>query len=103
MASSVHARLLAAIYACIRPLARVLLRSGITYKTFAEIAKRAFVHEAFLERDSKGRATNTSRIAVRTGLSRKEVRRVCEETLGDPRESNLRVNHSGPPAKVLHA
>jgi hypothetical protein len=103
MNNSVHARILAALYACMRPLARVLLRSGVTYKTFGEIAKRAFVHEAFLERDSKGRATNTSRIAVRTGLSRKEVRRVCEETVGDTRGSNLRVDHSGPPAKVLHA
>jgi hypothetical protein len=101
--NTVQARLLAALYACMRPLARVLLRSGLTYKTFGEIAKRAFVHEALLERDAKGRATNISRIAVRTGLSRKEVRRVCEDTLSDPHESNLHVDHSGPPAKVLHA
>ncbi len=102
MNSDVQARLIKALYACMRPLARVLLRSGITYKSFAEVSKRAFVHEALLERDLKGRATNTSRIAVRTGLSRKEVRRVCEHTSSD-RELTLRVDHSGPPAKVLHA
>jgi hypothetical protein len=102
MTSDVQARLIKALYACMRPLARVLLRSGITYKSFAEVSKRAFVHEALLERDQKGRATNTSRIAVRTGLSRKEVRRVCEHTTSD-RELTLRVDHSGPPAKVLHA
>jgi hypothetical protein len=101
--SDIQVRLLAGLYACIRPLARVLLRSGVTYKSFAEISKRAFVHEALLERDAKGRITNLSRVAVRTGISRKEVRRVCEDTLGDPRESNPRADHSGPPAKVLHA
>ena len=86
-----------------RPLARVLLRSGITYRSFAEIAKTAFVHEAMLERDAKGRVTNTSRIAVRTGLSRKEVRRVSELTAGPPEEANARIDHSGPPARVLYA
>ncbi len=85
-----------------RPLARVLLRSGITYKSFAEIAKSAFVHEALLEGDAKGRITNASRVAVRTGLSRKEVRRVSEEARAD-RAAGEKADHAGPPAKVLHA
>jgi hypothetical protein len=84
-----------------RPLARVLLRSGITYRNFSDIAKRAFVHEALLERDSKGRSTNMSRIAVRTGLSRKEVRRICENLTAGIQAAP--ADHSGPPARVLHA
>jgi hypothetical protein len=86
-----------------RPLAKVLLRSGITYKSFADVAKRAFVHEAMLERDSKGRTTNISRIAVRTGLSRKDVRRVCEDFVGEPGRISTSVDSSGPPARVLYA
>ena len=43
-----------AMYACMRPLARVMLRSGIT-RILLEVAKSAFVHEAMLERDAKGR------------------------------------------------
>ena len=102
MTNDVQTRLIATVYACMRPLARVLLRSGITYKSFAEIAKSAFVHEALLEGDAKGRVTNASRVAVRTGLSRKEVRRVSEgartgKTTGE------KADHAGPPAKVLHA
>jgi Family of unknown function (DUF6502) len=93
---------MATVYACMRPFARVLLRSGITYKSFAEIAKAAFIHEALLERDAKGRITNASRVAVRTGLSRKEVRRVSEASEVN-RISVERSDHAGPPARVLHA
>lgn len=100
--NDVQTRLLATVYACMRPLARVLLRSGITYKSFADVAKSAFVHEALLEGDAKGRVTNASRVAVRTGLSRKEVRRVSEETRTGV-AGGEKADHAGPPGKVLHA
>ncbi len=103
MNSDVQSRLMATVYACLRPFARVMLRSGVTYKSFAEIAKTAFVHEALLERDSKGRVTNASRVAVRTGLSRKEVRRVSEQTLLKDGAKSGAADHAGPPARVLHA
>ena len=103
MSSDVQSRLMATVYACLRPFARVMLRSGVTYKSFAEIAKTAFVHEALLERDAKGRVTNASRVAVRTGLSRKEVRRVSELTLLRDGPKSGAADHAGPPARVLHA
>jgi hypothetical protein len=104
MTGDVQERLLAAVYTCLRPLARILLRSGISYKQFADTAKRAFVHESFAEKDMRGRQINASRVAVRTGLSRKEVRRLLE-TGGLSGEAGVgtSVSHSGPPAKVLHA
>lgn len=76
MNSSSQIRLMDAVGVCLRPLARMLLRSGIGYKQFSELAKTAFMHEALGERDSRGRTTNVSRVAVRTGLSRKEVARL---------------------------
>jgi Family of unknown function (DUF6502) len=94
---------MATVYACLRPFARVMLRSGVTYRSFAEIAKTAFVHEAMLGRDAKGRITNASRVAVRTGLSRKEVRRVSELTLVKDGPKSQAADHAGPPARVLHA
>jgi hypothetical protein len=103
MNSDVQSRLMATVYACLRPFARVLLRSGVTYKSFAEIAKAAFVHEALLESDSKGRVTNASRVAVRTGLSRKEVRRVSEQALARGKSRTGAADHAGPPARVLHS
>lgn len=94
-------RLLRSVYACLRPLARLLLRSGVTYKTFGEIAKLAFVDEALLEGDARGRLTNTSRVAVRTGLSRKEVRKISERASGAADGQAVRMDHFGPPARVL--
>lgn len=78
MSSAIQARVLAATIACLRPLARVLLRSGLNYKQFSEAAKCAFLEEAAGERDRRGNRANVSRIAVRTGLSRKEVRRMID-------------------------
>ena len=86
MNSGIQDRVLAATITCLRPLARVLLRSGINYRQFAEAAKNAFLEEAANERDPRGRVTNVSRIAVRTGLSRKEVARVR-----DKREQQMKV------------
>jgi hypothetical protein len=103
MNNELQSRLIRSVYACLRPLARLLLRSGVTYKAFGEIAKSAFVHEALIERDSRGRLTNISRVAVRTGLSRKEVRRICEGSdMSDDGQSGG-THHSGPPARVLDA
>jgi hypothetical protein len=82
-----------------RPLGRLLLGAGVTYSQFDEIAKRAFVEEALGHPDSKGRTTNISRVAVRTGLSRKEVARVKQliESKARPAESEQSVR----PARVL--
>lgn len=103
MTSNVQLRMLNAVYACLLPIARLLLRSGITYRQFDSIAKRAFVREAIGENDSRGRTTNTSRVAVKTGLSRKDVRRI-RELLVDYRESGVGeiADQSGPLARVLH-
>ena len=57
-------------------LAVVLLQAGITPKHFAELAKQAFVEAAGkLSKFSNGKI-NRSRIAVMTGLSRAEVKRL---------------------------
>jgi len=60
-------------------MARIMLRSGIGYRQFAELAKLAFIQEASGERNSRGRRTNSSRVAIRTGISRKEVSRLQSE------------------------
>lgn len=104
MNSHIQNRMLTAAYACMLPIARLLLRAGITYRQFDSIAKRAFVREAMTDGDTRGRATNTSRVAVKTGLSRKEVKRV-RESIGtvDWAGFGTTADQSGPPSRVLHA
>jgi hypothetical protein len=59
-----------------RPIARFLLKYGIGYREFSEICKAAFVEVASSDFGIRGRKTNMSRVAVMTGLSRKEVRKL---------------------------
>lgn len=71
--------MLAACGRFIQPLARLLLRHGIGYREFAEVCKATFVSVASEDFGLRGRRTNLSRIAVLTGISRKEVRRLRHE------------------------
>lgn len=59
----------------LRPVARWLLRSGVTWKEFAELSRNVFVAIASEEFGIRGRPTNVSRVALLTGLARREVRR----------------------------
>lgn len=65
---------LAAARQWLRPLVQVLIRCGITWKEFADLAKRSYVEVATEHFGKRGRPTNVSRTAMLTGLSRREVR-----------------------------
>jgi uncharacterized protein DUF6502 len=66
-----------ALEACrrgLRPIARWMLRAGVTWKEFADVSRGVFVSVATDEFGIKGRPTNVSRVALMTGLTRREVR-----------------------------
>lgn len=60
----------------VKPLVMLLLRYGIGYREFSDVCKSAFVEVASAEYGLRGRPANLSRVAVLTGLSRKEVRKL---------------------------
>ncbi|MDL1861983.1 hypothetical protein FBR04_13295, partial [Betaproteobacteria bacterium PRO7] len=62
----------------LRALARVLLRHGLPFPTFVDLAKRAYVDVALNEFGIPGRKPSISRAALLTGLTRKEVQRLAE-------------------------
>lgn len=68
--------LFTAIRRIVRPLALFLLRNSITYREFAELSKEVWVDAAVNTFGLRGRPTNTSRVALMTGLTRKEVKRL---------------------------
>jgi len=78
MNESILKPLSAAVLRLFRPLVRILLRNGVSYRTFADFAKWVYVDVATKEFGIKGRKQSTSRVSVITGLSRKEVKRVRE-------------------------
>ena len=73
MEKAVSRNVLSACRLWLKPVARWLLRSGVTWKEFAELARSAFVDTAFEEFGIRGRPTNVSRVALLTGLSRRSA------------------------------
>jgi len=75
MVTDAQRPILTACRTWLRPVARWLLRSGVTWKEFAELSRNVFVATASEEFGIRGRPTNVSRVALLTGLARREVRR----------------------------
>ena len=65
----------------LQPIVRFLLRHGVLWRDFAELAKETYVEIARAEYGIDGRPTNNSRVAMLTGLSRREVARVRDVLL----------------------
>ncbi len=98
MMSQIQQNILKALYLMLKPLARSLLRSGIGFREFSEVAKAAFVYEASVGYGIRGRETNISRVAIMTGLSRREVKKMRG---GSPDEIVLSEDVHSPGASVL--
>lgn len=61
----------------LRPLFRLLLRSGVSYGSFEELARHTFVQVAIDAAGLDGKKPSISRISVLSGLTRKEVQRLA--------------------------
>ena len=99
MQNTMQRQILNALLVALRPLARALLRAGIGYREFAEISKSAFVDIATRDYGLRGRPTNISRVAVMTGLTRKEVRRLRDKSEAGEETATVR---STPMSTILH-
>jgi len=78
MSQQVHQALAAAVLRLLRPLVRVLIRHGMAYGTFAELARKAFVEEGFEHIAQSGKRASVSSVSALTGLTRKETKRLHE-------------------------
>ena len=92
--------LVAAVLRLMRPLARLLLRNGISYSTFSDLAKWVYIDIAAKEFGIAGRKQSTSRVSVITGLSRREVMRVRKLPRPDITASTEKHNRA---ARVIAA
>jgi len=84
----------AAILRILRPLVRVLLRNGVSYNGFADLAKWVFADVARKEFGVPGRKQSDSRISVVTGLTRKEVARIKGIDAPDDTEAEQQYNRA---------
>ena len=95
MGDSVKQALLAAFRVLMGPLVRILLRQGISYAEFSEVAKAVYVEVALKDFKVSGRKATRTRIAVMTGLTRKEVKRVIDEAVKERFELKTSFNRLG--------
>lgn len=77
-----------------RSLAKIMLRQGISYAMFSEIARGAFVQAAKEFDDIEGRKLSDSRISIITGLSRKEVKRLRDQEVTGFLDDDARHNRA---------
>ncbi|HKH21680.1 MAG TPA: DUF6502 family protein, partial [Gammaproteobacteria bacterium] len=73
----------AAVNRLLYPLVRILLRQGMPYGAFSDLAKRVYVDVAQREFAIPGRKQSISRVSIMTGLTRKEVRRLQDLPTAD--------------------
>ncbi len=79
-----------------KPLVRLLIAQGVTHAEFSETAKEVYVETALRHFETDGRI-NKSRVAILTGLTRKEVKNVIDRAL----TSERREKTYSRPARVL--
>lgn len=90
-----------AVVALLRPLVRLVLKRGMAFGQFAELVKHAYVEAAEEDFTVPGRKLTISRVAVLTGLTRKEASRLMqEEPAVSESQARRRVNRA---ARVVSA
>jgi hypothetical protein len=101
MRSSIQTEILNGVHSFMKPIARFLLRSGIGFREFSNVCKIAFVEVSTSDYGIRGRPTNISRVAVMTGLTRKEVKSMRGKIDAEP-EDGLWLGKLNLPTQILH-
>lgn len=83
----------------LRPLVRIAMRGELTCKEFSELLKLAYFDVARDDYGINGRKTNIARVAILTGLSRKE----CSRLKALESEDAVETGPMSPSAKVITA
>lgn len=94
MEKTINQALSAAVLKLLRPLVRVLLRHGMAYGSFAELARKAYVEEGFAHARGTGKRPTVSSVSALTGLTRKETKRLRELDVLDDESSSLRYSRA---------
>lgn len=81
-----------ALLTLLRPLVRILLRNGIAYGSFAEIARKAYIDVAWEEFPPPGKKQSISHVSTLTGLTRKEAKRLHELSQAAPDTREQKYN-----------
>jgi len=88
MRQNVKEHLTLAVRMMLKPLVKLLISQGVSHGDFSEAAKDVYVEMAIRHFD-KSTKVNQSRIAILTGLTRKEVKNVIDRAISaEPHSKN---------------
>lgn len=96
MGHSVKEHLRLALRMMLKPLIKLLISQGVSHGDFSEAAKDVYVEVAIRHFD-KSPKVNQSKVAILTGLTRKEVKNVIDRAM----RSDLHSRNYSRPARVL--
>ena len=96
MGSNVKEYLLDALRKMLKPLVKLLISQGVTHAEFAEATKEVYVEIALRDFETN-KKINKSRVAILTGLTRKEVKNVIDRAVS----SGLQEKMYSRPERVL--
>lgn len=96
MGQSVKEHLRLALRMMLKPLVKLLVSQGVSHGDFSEAAKDVYVEVAIRHFDKSPRV-NQSRIAILTGLTRKEVKNVIDRAM----RSDQHGKNFSRPSRVL--
>ncbi|MBU0482975.1 MAG: hypothetical protein KKB30_00475 [Proteobacteria bacterium] len=94
MDSSINKTLNIAILKLLRPLVRILLRNGISFHVFGDLARWVYADVAYKEFGIKEKKQTISRVSVITGLSRKEVQKLRQLEFPGKEDIHERYNRA---------
>jgi hypothetical protein len=94
MSESIHIALRDAILRLFRPLARILIRNGVPYGTFAEWTKKVYVDVAYRDFATPGKKQTISMVSALTGIFRRDAKRLHEMKITADDRPNERYNRA---------
>ena len=89
-----------AIRRLLRPLVKIILRNGMPFQMFVDEAKKVFIDVAEQEFSLAGRRQSAARVAIITGISRKEISRLRSS---DEPGTGKATSHQNRSARVISA
>ena len=98
MSGEVQQNLKRALRLLMKPLVKLLMDQGISFNEFAESAKQTYVEMAIRKQRNEESTLNRSRVAIMTGLTRKEVAAVFRRAMNEQAHPKAISR----PARVLH-
>jgi hypothetical protein len=96
MGEQVQEHLRLALRMMLKPLIRLLISQGVSHADFSEAAKDVYVEMAIRHFDESEKV-NQSRVAILTGLTRKEVKNVIDRAM----TATSQEKHFSRPSRVL--